>query len=296
MQHVFIVNPAAGKGKALKMAERIKERFESLKVPYKIEVTQAPGHAVKLAQEAVRNYNTVRLYSVGGDGTLNEIVNGIAGTHAELGIIPCGSGNDAVRSLYPVTDPFKLLDVLPEADARKVDLGKINDQYFINIASIGFDAEVTLKSRAFKRYPLVSGSLAYILGILSALIELKRYKVKLTIDECIQPEQSVLMSVFANGSYYGGGLIPAPRAKMTDGILDFCVVEPLTRRKIFKFFPAFQKGRHESMKEVRVIRGTRALIESDTPLPVNIDGETTKEKRVAIELLPGFINVVIPQV
>ncbi|NMA66073.1 MAG: diacylglycerol kinase family lipid kinase, partial [Clostridiaceae bacterium] len=140
MHHIFIVNPAAGKGRSLQMIEVIKNRFKNFNQTYEIKVTEAPGHAKELAYDSAKNNDLVRIYSVGGDGTLNEVVNGIAGSNAELGIIPCGSGNDAIRSIYKIKDPVKLIDMLPVCPSASVDLGKLNDRYFINIASIGFDA------------------------------------------------------------------------------------------------------------------------------------------------------------
>lgn len=294
MQHIFIVNPAAGKGKSLEMVQKIKEKFKDSQEPYRIEITEAPGHATSIAQRISEGVAPTRIYSVGGDGTLNEIVNGISGDHVELGILPCGSGNDTIRSIYSVIDPIALLDRLPSAASVKLDLGKINNRYFINIASTGFDAEVVILTRHFKRKPLISGSMAYILGVLTALIRLKKYPVRIKIDDSPERSKSILLCAFANGKYYGGGMKPAPHADMTDGILDVCEVESMHRMKILRFFPIFKKGGHESMKEVVMSRCKKIVIESDAPIPVNIDGEIIKETRVSIEVIPGHIQVIIP--
>lgn len=278
----------------MQMADKITSRFKNFAHTFEIKTTEAPGHAQILAKEAVSACHDIRLYSVGGDGTLNEVLNGIAGSQTELGIIPCGSGNDTVRSLYTITDPIRLIEILPLSPSVMLDLGKLNDKYFLNIASIGFDAEVVLKGQIFKRYPFISGSMSYILGVLTCLIRLKKYKLRFQINDTPSFEKEVLLSIFANGSYYGGGMKAAPRAEMNDGLLDFYLVDALSRLKILKFFPAFQKGLHESMKEVTLSRGTKILIESDTPFPVNIDGEISKETRAAIDLLPGSLQVIIP--
>ncbi len=294
MHHVFIVNPTAGKGKALQMVEKIVARFKNFAHTFEIKITEAPGHAQILAKEAISTYDEVRLYSVGGDGTLNEVLNGMAGSQTELGIIPCGSGNDTVRSLYTITDPVKLIELLPLSPSVMIDLGKLNDKYFLNIASIGFDAEVVLKGQIFKRYPFISGSMSYILGVLTCLIRLKKYKLRFIMGDAPSFEKEVLLSIFANGSHYGGGMKAAPRAEINDGLLDFYLVDAMSRLRILKFFPVFQKGRHESLKEVTLARGTKLLIESQLPVPVNIDGEISKETRIAIDLLPGSLKVIIP--
>lgn len=295
MHHVFIINPIAGKGRAVQMIGAIKSRFKDFIQSYEISITEAPEHATEIAKKAASGGEAVRIYSVGGDGTLNEIINGIAGfPNVELGIIPCGSGNDVARYLYPVIDPLKLIRVLPVSTSRTVDLGRLNKKYFLNIASIGFDAEVVLNRRYFKRFPLVSGSMSYILAVLTTLIKCKKYNLKITLDNKKPIEKEFLLTIFANGSYYGGGMLAAPSAKMDDGIFDFYLVESLTRRRILRFFPLFMKGKHENMEEVELARGTKAIVESNNPFPVNIDGEISLETLISIDLLPKHIKVLIP--
>lgn len=295
MHHVFIVNPAAGKGKTLQMAEIIKQRFSTFNQTYEIKITESPGHAEQIAHDYAKNNSPVRIYSVGGDGTLNEVINGMAGSNAELGIIPCGTGNDAVKSIYKIWDPVELIDILPVSPSASVDLGKFNDRYFINIASIGFDAEVVLKSRLFRKMPLISGPMAYILGVLAAVIGLKKYKLRIKLSpSSVNIEKDMLLTIFANGAYYGGGMKPAPKAKVVDGVLDFCLVEAVTRSKLLRFFPVYKKGEHVNMKEVQMLTGNKAIIESDNPFPVNIDGEVFTEKQATVEILPEYLSVIIP--
>ncbi len=295
MHHVFIINPIAGKGRAVQMIGDIKSRFKDLKQSFEILTTEAPGHATEIAKKAASVGEDVRIYSVGGDGTLNEIVNGIAGfPNVELGIIPCGSGNDVARYLYPVMDPLKLIRVLPISTSKTIDLGKLNGYYFFNIASIGFDAEVVRNSRYFKRFPLISGSMSYILAVLVTLIKCEKYKLKITLDNNTPIEKDFLLTIFANGSYYGGGMLAAPSAKMDDGIFDFYLVDSLPRRRILRFFPLFRRGEHGNMKEVNMSRGTRAIVESENPVSVNIDGEISLDTHISIELLPNHIKVLTP--
>lgn len=297
MHHLFIVNPVAGKGRALGIIPTIEARFDDSEETYEVAVTKAPGHAKEIAEEAASKYGMVRLYAVGGDGTLNEVVNGIAcsGSGTGLGIIPCGSGNDAARSLYTVLDPEELIRILPSSGSVPVDLGKLNDNYFINIASIGFDADVVLNRNYFKRFPLVSGPTSYVLGVLATLIKCRKYRLRITLDDMEPMEKELLLSIFANGSFYGGGMKAAPSAKMDDGILNFYLVDSCSRFTILKFFPLFRKGQHETMDIVSHYQGTRAMVESDSPFPVNIDGEVHMETRVSVELLNRRINVIIPQ-
>ncbi len=295
LRHIFIVNPAAGKGKAMDMVPIIEKSLKQLGEDFSIIITERAGHATELAKEISKEGLPTRIYPVGGDGTLNEVVNGISGDHIELGIIPCGSGNDTSRSIYQVTDPIMLIEKLPRAQSRSFDLGMINDRYFLNIASVGFDAEVVLQVRRIKRIPLISGSMAYILGVITALIHLKHYKVKLSIDDGPQRPADLLLCAFANGRFYGGGMLPVPHADLQDGLLDLCEVRALGRRKILRFFPAFKKGQHTQMEEVHLAKFKTLTLESPQPIPVNSDGEVIEEARVSIKVLPGHIRVLVPE-
>lgn len=297
MHHIFIVNPTAGKGRALKMVEKIKAFFKDFDESYEIKLTEMPGHAKQLAKEATMKHETLRLYSVGGDGTLNEIVNGMIGSSAELGIIPCGTGNDTVRSVYSVTDPSKLIEILPSSASKLIDSGKVNEKYFINTASVGFDADVASKSNFFKRIPFIPGSIAYIMALFWALIKLGKYSysVKIKSNETIlHLKKEFLMTILANGSFYGGGMKPAPKAKIDDGVLDFCLVDKISRLKIFKLFPAFKEGLHESMKEVTMERGTSGSIESQIPFTFGVDGEVDTATKIEFELLPNSLRIIVP--
>jgi diacylglycerol kinase (ATP) len=289
MKHLFIVNPAAGKGQATAMAEHIRKRFEPTSLDWRIVETKQPGHATVLARDAVADQPGINVYSVGGDGTVNEIVNGLAGTDAPLGILPCGSGNDTLRTMTDVHDPLLLLEGMIDARAVRTDLGRLNDRWFLNIASVGFDAEVVDRTRKFKKMPFVPGSLAYILGVLTALVQRNLHEVTLSLDGGEPVTASLLLAAFANGRFYGGGMQPVPLASMTDGLLDCCRVSPLSRIRILGFFPLFIKGKHTHLKEVTITPFRSLRLESITTLPVNIDGELTSAKTVEVSVHPGHL-------
>lgn len=294
MEHFFIVNPAAGKGRAESIAEQIRQRFEGTSLEWRIAKTWSPGHATILAREAVANSPDIHIYSVGGDGTVNEIVNGIAGTKATLGVVPCGTGNDTIRTFSDIHDPLLLLESIVDARVESTDLGKINGRWFLNIASVGLDAEVVHHTKNFKNLPLVPGSLAYVLGVMQALIQRNTHEVTLSMDGS-EPEKFILLlAAFANGRFYGGGLQPAPDAKMNDGLLNYLGVLPLSRREILRFFPLLRKGGHVGLKEV-VLKTFRELkIESEAELPVNIDGELTTARNIDVSVHPNAILLKIP--
>mgnify|MGYP001426147672 FL=1 len=172
MKHLFIVNPAAGKGKTLNCITQIENFFKKSKASYCIEVTEKPGHSTNIVKKHLQGGKT-RVYSVGGDGTLNEILNGMIGSVGSLGIIPKGSGNDFIKSIDISYKSGDIMERTIKGREVPVDIGRVNGRYFINIASVGFDAEVAHNAVKFKKLPLIPGSLAYILSTIITAIRKK---------------------------------------------------------------------------------------------------------------------------
>ena len=168
MKHVFIVNPTSGKGKALKIVDKIEEVCTKRNIEYEIHYTKSSGDATKIAKKYHFSKNII--FSVGGDGTLNEVLNGVMGTKNILGIIPCGSGNDFYKTLDKIDDEFPVIDV-----------GKINGKYFINIVSIGIDAEVAKNVSLMKKIKLPP-SQVYNASIVYTFLKYKFKNIEFSID------------------------------------------------------------------------------------------------------------------
>jgi len=294
MDHLFIINPVAGKGRTLKIIPDIKELMEKHALSYRIEITKAPKHATEIAREYVKSNSSLRIYAVGGDGTLNEVLQGVAGSSASLGTVPCGTGNDFLKSLCSESDPFSVLPRIIKAKPVPVDLCKMNDMYFLNIASAGFDADVVANTQYLKRLPLIKGKIAYIGGILMSLVRLNNFKATFYIDGEEIHMPSVLLSAFANGKYYGGGMMPVPSALPDDGFLDVCLIDGRTRLKILLFFPRFIRGEHIKMKGVNVKRCHTVKMVCPSPVHVNADGELFRLNEVNIELIEKGLNFINP--
>ena len=292
MKHIFIINPAAGKGKSLELIPYIKECFKDCEEDYIVRITEYPGHATELAKE-YSGKGKCRIYSIGGDGTVNEIVNGMAGTDSALGIIPSGSGNDFFRSIHAGNDIKRILLDTVIGEERQVDLAKANDKYFINVASVGFDAEIVFNAQKFKKLPGISGSMAYVLSLLYTTVINKNNNIEIDIDG-IRQKMSVLLAAIANGRYYGGGMMPAPDAKLNDGWLDICLIRVTPRWKIFALFPKFIKGLHGQLKEVSFYRGKSVTIQSEKYISLSTDGEVVTAKTIKFEILERAINVIFP--
>ena len=292
MEHLFIINPEAGKGRSLEYIERIKNYFKDVNEPYYIEVTQYPGHATEVVKSYTSSKN-YRVYAVGGDGTLNEVLNGIVGTGSVLAVIPCGSGNDFVKNLIGEESIEDIFISTLRGKEKYIDLGKINNRYFINISSVGFDSEVVYSANTFKKLKYVTGSTAYILGIIATLFKFKFIKTTITIDG-VKLNKEILLAAIANGKCYGGGVKISPKSDISDGIFDLCVVDKVSKLKIFLLFPKAIKGKHESIKQVSFYSGRNISISSSEEFVLNIDGELLKEKEVNCQLIRKGIRILLP--
>lgn len=292
MKHIFIINPAAGKGKALELIPFIKECFRDSEDECIVRVTEYPGHATELAKE-YSGSGKCRIYSAGGDGTVNEVVNGMAGTASALGILPAGSGNDFIRSIKAGNDIRQILSDTINGYEREVDLARANDKYFINVSSIGFDAEIVFNAGKFKKLPGVTGSMSYLFSLLYTTVINKNNDIEIEIDGNRQ-KLRVLLAAIANGRYYGGGMLPAPDAKLDDGYLDVCLIRAIPRWRIFALFPKFIKGLHGQLEEVSFYKAKRIIIESKNDISLNTDGEVVTAKTINFEIYEKAIKVIFP--
>ncbi len=301
MKCLFIVNPVAGKGRTGEYVPIIKKHCEENNVDHVIELTNSPGHATEIAK-AAQSKGFDRIYSVGGDGTVNEIVNGMVGSDISLAVVPGGSGNDFVRSIG--IDPGKkrpsgsyiekILLQLLKGRERAIDLARVNGRFFVNIASVGFDARVVESTMKFKKKPGISGSMAYVLGIISAVWGLKNYNLVLDMDGS-EMRSATLLAAIANGRYYGGGMMPVPGASIDDGLLSVCHVAGQTRRRVLRLFPRYMEGSHGSIEGVSFHTCRKIVVSSDEEVPLNIDGELMRTSKAEFEIYPRAIKVVFPQ-
>lgn len=298
VKHLFIVNPVAGRGISLRMARTIDRLFKELRskyseIDYEIVYTKHEGHATEIARD-FSSMGDYRIYAVGGDGTLNEVLNGMVGTGSTLACIPGGSGNDFIKSFVPKFDRNKILRDTILGVEQDVDLGVFDDRFFLNIASLGFDANVVKNAERYKDMKMVPAKLSYMLGIVNTAMDFKTEKVRLVIDG-VETFDEVFMIAVANGKYYGGGIKIAPLADFTDGLLDILIVKDIDRAKILKFFPKALAGEHVGLDEVTFIRAKQIEIFSDEPIYMNIDGELRARKDVVIRVADEKVKMVFPR-
>ena len=290
----FIVNSTAGRGKTGKKISKLVTTLNEHKLDYEIELTKAAKHATQLAKDAVEQ-GFRNIISVGGDGTLNEVVNGVilSGKSEEvnIGIIPEGGGNDFAANFNLSSNIDKAVDVLQKFNLRKIDVGKIEDKYFINALGIGFDARVAIISNTIK---YLNGLPRYLIAVLKALISLKMVEANIKCDTCTLNEPFLLLSV-GNGLSTGGGFLLTPEARVDDGLLDICLIKKVNRRRVLSLLPSAIKGKHLKEPEVVIHQTLKIEITTKEPIPIYYDGELPKLNdplNFTIELLPNKLSLI----
>ena len=297
MKHIFIVNPAAGKGSAAKrIIPEIEAYFEKHQdLSWEIYQTKAPGDGKAYAETVAKTGEAVRFYACGGDGTLYEVVNGAYKyPNAAVGIIPLGSGNDFARVFG---DSEKLFDIDAQVNGEIVpfDLIDAGDHVAINQCSMGLDAEVCAKQAYFKKMPGVGGEFAYTLSLFYCLMRRLKSEFKVVIDDKETYEGTMLFSLCANGRWYGGGYKGAPKAVPNDGLLDFVMVrKTVGRLKLVGLVGKYKRGEHLDWDFTTFVRGKKMQIFSKKPAAVNVDGECEYVEESTFRILESALPVIMP--
>lgn len=304
MHHLVILNPKSGKKKSKSMLKDIILFFESNDLEYSIEITNYKGHAIIIASEHLKRYLKSRIYIIGGDGTINEVVNGILESNLEnlesIVVLPYGSGNDWIKSIDDTytknkyNDINKSLQMSLFGDINYYDVIKINDYYAVNIVSVGLDANIVNNARKYKRLPFIKAELAYFISLLRNIIFIKSFKIMITIDEKNYNEDYLIYSI-GSGKYFGGGMKVLPYANCEDGVLDVCHVKPLKRLKVLSLLSRFVNGRHTKLKEVSIYQVKQIKLQSKNDFYLQYDGELKKTYSVDISCLKKIMPVCIPK-
>ena len=297
MKHIFIVNPAAGKGQAAtRIIPQIEAYFQAHpEIPFEIYVTKAKGDGRAYAESAAKTGEPIRFYACGGDGTLYEVVNGAYKyPNVSVGILPLGSGNDFAR-IFGGSD--KLLDIGAQVHAgtRKFDLIDAGAHVAINQCSMGLDAEVCAKQAYFKKLPGVGGEFAYTMSLFYCLFRRLNSEFIIIVDDEKVVEGKMLFALCANSRWYGGGYKGAPKAVPDDGKLDFILVrKTVGRLKLAGLVGKYKRGEHLSWDFTEFVRGKKLQILSKNPAAVNVDGECEYVTESTFRILPAALDVIMP--
>ena len=296
MTHLFIINPAAGnRDRTEKYAKKIHEICGARGLTYRIEVSGAPGECCRIAREAAASGEEYRIYACGGDGTLNEVVCGVAGyDNVAITCYRGGSGNDFVK-IFGDADAFQDLERLLDCGEATFDLMRCNDDYSINICSVGLDARVGTDVSSYKRIPLLSGFRAYavstVINVIRGIAE--HYVVEID-GEKIDGDQTMICA--CNGRYYGGGFNPVPFADPCDGMMDVLLVKKVSRLLVPAVIGKYKAGRFRELPHlVRHFRVKELTIHCDKPTAINLDGELRTAETVRIEVAKEKVRFFYPK-
>jgi YegS/Rv2252/BmrU family lipid kinase len=301
-RYLVILNPIAGKGKAAERIPEVEAFFTSRKLEYELRLTKGVWHAAELAREAARE-GFAAVVAAGGDGTVNEVVNGLMLSHnrgdeiPEMGVLAVGRGNDFAYGADIPEGLEACVEAIVKGESRPMDVGLVvggdypQGRYFANGLGAGFDTIVGLAAAKMK----VHGFMAYVFGAVKTFVEYPPApEVRVTFDGSEIACRSHQVSIM-NGKRLGGAFFYAPWAENHDGLLDVMVTEELTRRQMVSFILSISKGEHGRRTDVRFGRGSRIGIEAPGGgLVVHADGETicVNGSSLQVECLPSRVRMI----
>jgi diacylglycerol kinase (ATP) len=298
-----ILNPKSGSGTGERSLPRIERLLKESGLDYVLVRTERRGHAVELAQQAAREGCAV-VVAAGGDGTANEVINGLMAARESgrrgpaLGMLCVGRGNDFAHAVGIPADLEAGCRVLVAGHRRTIDIGRVvaplcpEGRYFGNCVGVGFDAITTIEAA---KLPRLGGFLGFLIAVLKTIfLYYKGPLVRVDYDRQTLTQRTLLVSIM-NGQRLGGGFIMAPGGQPDDGIFDLCIAREVSRRRILTLLPHFMRGTQGTQAEITMGRARRFTISAeDGVLPTQSDGEiiSINGKRLEIELLAKQIDVI----
>jgi diacylglycerol kinase (ATP) len=286
----LVVNPMAGGGRTRRMWPRISAELTRLGLPFEFAETCHEGHGAELARRAA-GAGWPLVVAVGGDGTLNEVVNGLTDARgvsmATAGAILTGRGRDACRNFGFAADWRLAARRLVEGADARFDLGAAEwpdgpRRYFLSVAGVGFDAAVARRARSRGGV----GTLPYLRAIVESLAAHRVIAATLCADDASASSVALTAAVIANGAHYGGGMKIAPSADPADGLLDLVVLGGLGRVELLRWLPTVYRGRHLANPKVSTRRISSLSVDAACPLPTHLDGETAADTPVTFRICP----------
>jgi len=296
-----IVNPAAGAYSTHRKWPRINRLLRHVGLAFDFEYTEGVGHAIELARAATSD-GCQYLVAVGGDGTVNEVANGILHStdsgNVMLGIVNTGTGSDFVRSAGIPRQYTGACSCLTSRRRLVIDVGVVQfrrngqtlQRYFVNAAGVGFDAAVAQATEKLPKY--FGGTIPYLVGLARTLFSYRNKPVVLNIENEVESRR-ILNVVVANGGYVGGGMHIAPGAKLDDSLLEVVIVGDIGKFELLKALPTVYKGTHVDHPKVSMRKARRITVASPERILVYADGELLGEGPASFSLLPAALSVVV---
>lgn len=287
---LIIINPVAGKGKSINLLQSIKEKLGYLEdIEIKIIISAYKGNIQEIVQENFEE-GFREFIAVGGDGTLSELINGIkyrANDKCKIAIIPTGTGNDFIRNFEREYTFDAIISRVIRNEYYSVDVGCVNDWYFINTCTFGIDGPIVKDTEKFKN--IIPGSPAYFLSTIKNALTFKSNRVRIEIDGRVIEDEYLLIAI-GNGKYIGGGMKICPDAFPNDGMLEICLVQSVSKFKFAKEFAKIYEGRLKEIDQVSYQNGnTIEITNFGVPYYVNADGNIVGQTPAKIELFESAL-------
>jgi diacylglycerol kinase (ATP) len=301
LQTKVIVNPVAGARSTRRKWPVISRLLEGIGLSFDFAYTEGVGHAMELARVAASDGYRC-LVAVGGDGTVNEVANGIlSSTKAKataLGVVSTGTGSDFARSAGLERDYTTACTRLTSTKRLTIDVGLVSyqrdgrtqERFYINSAGVGFDAAVVRETERLPKF--FGGTIPYVAGMLRTLVGYKNKQITLKLGDG-EERHRVLNVAVANGNYMGGGMRVAPDAALDDSLLDVVVIGDFGKLELLKEFPKVYKGAHVSLPKVSIKKAKNVSIESTEPMLVYADGELLGECPASFRVVPRALSLVV---
>ena len=290
MFHI-ISNPISGRKKSNhKRMQAIFDFLDENNVEYKLYESQYYKHPTEIAKEITNEIESGDMIVMGGDGTFNEVLNGISDfSKWNIGLVPAGSGNDFAKSIGLTTDLIEDLKIILKKEVKPIDYIKVNDKLCVNVLGTGIDVEVLIN---FEKHTKLKGSFRYFVSLLEALFPLKFHEFDVSIDDGPFERKRGFIIALCNGSDFGGGITICPKADSSDGKLEFVFVDEIKKIQIPKYLINLMKGNILKMPATQHIQCSRAIFKDSKPLTLQIDGNITNDhNEYKCEIVKKGINM-----
>jgi len=301
LRTVFLVNPASAGGTTGRRWPELAHRAAALGLAGDALISEEPGGLTSLAREAIAG-GAERLVVVGGDGSMNEVVNGAAGASGvEVAVIARGTGWDFVRTHGIPRDLEQAVDVALTGEIRTIDLGLVTFRtwagaetrsYFANVASAGISGAIA--QRANETSKALGGKISYYWSTLAVFVRWQTGEMRITVDEEAR-EGKIIDTLVANGRYVAGGMMMLPEAEPDDGLFDVLVIGDVTKRDLLFTLPKSYRGKHLPHPRLEVLRGRVVTVDADEPLPIELDGEQPGTTPARFEVVPRALRLRVPR-
>lgn len=299
MKHIFIVNPAAGgQDNTRKINEAVKSLAAQKGFEYKVCISERPKHAEEIVHKIMKEYpdETVRFYACGGDGTLNEVAQGVVHyDNAQLTNLPYGTGNDFIR-IFSKDGEFSLENLI-DGEVMDIDYIETSEGVSVNITTIGLDARVARGMQKYKRIFKQNGQLPYVISIFENIVTPMSRNLKIEIDGKDVSGDYVVLLV-ANGNYYGGGFNPVPDASVTDGKLNVLLIKKLSRLTVARVINAYKNGEYKNYPQyIDYFEAETVNVKQNDKyiMDLNLDGEVIGVSEAKISIGQKKIHFVVPK-